>query len=406
MKGIIIIGFNEDSKAYIDKQFPSNVAEFLNISPQILKELSDHHFKKKMEPNYLEVMLEDDINVASFYSGFSFRHYVGTPNYAVVVFLSEDDFLPIEFEGMMRRISHELLPKREALNFDDILGRYYEMLKSEELTPYWEEIIEGETSLIEREIKKNKDVLDTAHDTEQEDVQIETTIIDELENDKALQDLATRNSELEDLLKEKKGKIRELTRKYTDLASENTLKKEEIDTLKNEISEQYIKLEKWSQQMAELNENNSKLLIDVNKLTEELKEKEKKLTEYDGVISQLNNEALEIKNIEEEAEKILQEMEDLKSINLGLNSEIESLEKQNANLKEKSEKSKNSSNLHIDSITNLKLEIKNLKEQITAIDLFKEKVNGQTFDLKKEIKVLRRERDHYLKIVKDNNLIQ
>ncbi|MCJ7649578.1 MAG: hypothetical protein MUP85_13260, partial [Candidatus Lokiarchaeota archaeon] len=126
MKGIIIIGFNEDSKTYIDKQFPSNVAEFLNISQQLLKELSDHHYKKKMEPNYLEVMLEDDINVASFYSGFSFRHYVGTPNFAVVVFLSEDDFLPIDFEGMMRRISHELLPKREALNFDDILGRYYE----------------------------------------------------------------------------------------------------------------------------------------------------------------------------------------------------------------------------------------------------------------------------------------
>ncbi|MHA1376680.1 MAG: hypothetical protein ACTSR7_20555 [Promethearchaeota archaeon] len=194
MKGIIIIGFN-DSKAYIDKQFPINVAEFLKISPQILKELSEHHLKKKMEPNYLEVMLEDDINVASFYSGFSFRHYVGTPNFAIVVFLSEDDVLPIDFEGMMRRISYELLPKREALNFDDILGRYYEMLKSEELTPYWEEIIEGETSLIEREIKKNKDVLDTDTntDSEQEDVQIETTVKDELENDKAMQDLTSRN---------------------------------------------------------------------------------------------------------------------------------------------------------------------------------------------------------------------
>ena len=401
MKGIIIISFNEDSKAYIDKQFPSNVAEFLNISPQILRELSDHHLKKKMEPNYLEVMLEGDINVASFYSGFSFRHYVGTPNFAVVVFLSEDDFLSIDFEGMMRRISHELLPKREALNFDDILGKYYMMLKSEELTPYWEEIIEGETSLIEREIKNHKDVLDTKLD----DVQIEPSLKDKIESDKVKPDLASKNSELEDLLTEKKGKIRELTIRYTDLASENTLKEEEIDTLKNEISEQYIKLEKWSQQMAELNENNSNLLIEVNKLTEKLNEKEKKLTENEAIVTQLNNEALEIKNIEEEAEKFLQEIEDLKSINLGLHSEIKSLEKQNANLKEEFQKSKNSSNLHIDSITNLKLEIKNLKEQIASIDLFKKEVNGQTFDLKKEIKVLRRERDHYLQIVKDNNLI-
>ncbi|MCJ7651212.1 MAG: hypothetical protein MUP85_21595, partial [Candidatus Lokiarchaeota archaeon] len=129
-------------------------------------------------------------------------------------------------------------------------------------------------------------------------------------------------------------------------------------------------------------------------------------TENEAVISQLKNEALEINNIEEEAEKILQEIVDLKNINLGLHSEIKSSEKQNANLKEEIEKSKSSSNLHIDSMTNLKIEIKNLKEQITSIDLFKKEVNEQTFDLKKEIKVLRRERDHYLKIVKDNNLIQ
>ena len=401
MKGIIIIGFNEDSKAYIDKQFPSNLAEFLNLSPEILEELSDHHLKRKMEPNYIEVLIEEDLNVGSFYSGFSFRHYVGTPNFAVVIFLSEDDVLPMEFEGMMRRISHELLPKREALNFDDILGKYYEMLKNEELTPYWEEIIEGETSVIEREIKKEKVVIDVIL----EDIQINTPIKDENENDKAMQDLASKNSELEDLVTEKKDKLRELTRKYTDLASENTQKEEEIDTLKNEISEQYIKLEKWNQQMAELNENNSKLLNEVNNLKEKLNEKEKKISEYDGVISQLNNEALEIKNIEEEAEKILQEMEDLKSINLGLNSEIKSIEEENANLKVEIQKSKTSSNLHIDSMTNLKLEIKNLKEQLSSKDSREEEIKGQLYDLKKEIKVLRRERDHYLQIVKDNNLI-
>jgi len=401
LKGIIIIGYNEESKAFIDKQFPSNIAEFLKISPQILKELSDHHFRKKMEPNYLEVVLEGDINVASFYSGFSFRHYVGTPNFTVVVFLSEDDFLSIDFEGMMRCISHELLPKREALNFDDILGKYYTMLKNEELTPYWEEIIEGETSLIERELKKNED----APRTKQEDGQIETFVKDKLEKDIVNSDLALKNSELENLLTEKKGKIRELSIKFTDLASQNALKEEEIDTLKNEISEQYITLEKWGQQLAELNENNSTLLIEVNKLTEKLNEKEMKLTENESILSQLKNESLEIKNIEKEAENILQEMEDLKNINLGLHSEIKSLETQNAMLKEEIEKSKMSRNLNIDSMTTLKFKIKNFKEQLSTKALREEEINEQIFDLKKEIKVLRRERDHYLQIVKDNNLI-
>jgi len=401
LKGIIIIGYNEESKVFIDKQFPSNIAEFLKISPQILKELSDHHFKKKMEPNYLEVKLEGDINVASFYSGFSFRHYVGTPNFTVVVFLSDDDILSINFEGMMRRISHELLPKREALNFDDILGKYYTMLKNEELSPYWEEIIEGERSLIERELKKNED----GQKTKEEDGQIEKSVKDKLEKDEVKSDLVIKNSELENLLTEKKGKIRELSIKYTDLASQNALNEEEIDTLKNEISEQYIKLEKWSQQMAELNENNSKLMTEVNKLTEKLNEKEKKLTENEATLSQLKNESLEIKDIEKEAENILQGMEDLKNINFGLHSEIKSLETQNAMLKEECEKSRMSSNLNIDSMTTLKFKIKNFKEQLSSKVAREEEINEQIFDLKKEIKVLRRERDHYLQIVKDNNLI-
>ncbi|GAH77711.1 unnamed protein product, partial [marine sediment metagenome] len=55
--------------------------------------------------------------------------------------------------------------------------------------------------------------------------------------------------------------------------------------------------------------------------------------------------------------------------------------------------------------TNLKLDAKNLKSKISSIDEEKEKIKDQSLDLKKEVKVLRRERDHYKKIVKDNNLL-
>ena len=74
MKGIIIVGFEENSETYIDTQFPINICEFLGVTPNLLKDLVEHHLNKKMEPNYVEMKLDDEISVASFYSGFSFRH--------------------------------------------------------------------------------------------------------------------------------------------------------------------------------------------------------------------------------------------------------------------------------------------------------------------------------------------
>ena len=393
MKGIIILGFEENSETRIDTQFPSNICEFLGVTPEILKGLVELHMDKKMEPNYIQVALEDEVNVASFYSGFSFRHYVGNPNFAVCIFLSQDDVLSNEFEGMMRRIAHELLPKREALNFDDILGQYYEMLKKEELLPYWEEIIEGETSIItankKEEKKEEKKSEDFKPDLEREEV-----------------DIKAKNIELQNLLDEKKSKIRELTRKYTELVSENTKISEEIQSHKEEISEQYIKLEKWSQQMADLNQNNAKLMDDIKILNQKIHERDDFLKEKERKIETLSMKLTGVEEVEDETEKWLQEKEDLKKINLGLNTKLEKVEKANRSLLNDIDKLKSQITVHIDSITSLKLEVKNIKANISTKEKEKESSKEEIFDLKKEIKVLRRERDHYRKIVKEKNLLE
>ena len=393
MKGIIILGFEKYSKTRIDTQFPSNICEFLGVTTETLKGLVEHHMNKKMEPNYIELTLQDEVNVASFYSGFSFRHYVGNPNFAICIFLSQDDILSNEFEGMMRRIAHELLPKREALNFDDILGQYYEMLKKEELLPYWEEIIEGEISVITA-----KEELDVVEEKKSKDTK---PVISKEEAD-----IKKKNSKLQELLDEKKSKIRELTRKYTELVSENTKKSEEIQSYKEEISEQYIKLEKWSQQMADLNQNNAKLMADIKILNQKIEERDDFLKEKERQIEALSTKLTGAEEVEDEAEKMLQEKVDLKNINLGLNSELEKLEKANRSLLNEIDKLKSQITVHLDSITSLKLEGKNTKANISAKEKEKETFKEQMFDLKKEIKVLRRERDHYRKIVKENNLLK
>lgn len=393
MKGIIILGFEKYSKTRIDTQFPSNICEFLGVTTETLKGLVEHHMNKKMEPNYIELTLQDEVNVASFYSGFSFRHYVGNPNFAICIFLSQDDILSNEFEGMMRRIAHELLPKREALNFDDILGQYYEMLKKEELLPYWEEIIEGEISVITA--KKKEEELDVVEEKKSKDTK---PVISK--------DIKKKNSKLQELLDEKKSKIRELTRKYTELVSENTKKSEDIQSYKEEISEQYIKLEKWSQQMADLNQNNAKLMADIKILNQKIEERDDFLKEKERQIEALSTKLTGAEEVEDEAEKMLQEKVDLKNINLGLNSELEKLEKANKSLLNEIDKLKSQITVHLDSITSLKLEGKNTKANISAKEKEKETFREQMFDLKKEIKVLRRERDHYRKIVKEKNLLK
>ena len=402
----MVLGFNDNAKVFIDTQFPSNLSEFLGITPQKLKGLVEDHMQRKMEPNYAELVLENEVSIASFYTGFSFRHYVGKPNYAITVFLSDDDILSKDFEGMMRRIAYELLPKREALNFDDIFGRYYDMLKNEELTPYWEETVEGETSKVLVEIKDEKEHLDT------EEEQIEDKIKEEIPTEpggyellKEFEAIKEKNQELEDMLEEKTGKLRELTNKYTELMEEKNQNNEQVEKLKAEVSEQYIKLEKWSQQMADLNENNAKLLEEIKELNDSISLRKDEIEVKEKKIENLKKELKSVEEFEKQAEKSLKEKEDLKRINLSLNAEIEKFATEIKKLEEQIEKSKNENTIHIDSITGLKLEVKTLKDKFTSEKEEKEKIKNEIFDLKKEIKVLRRERDHYKKIIKDNNLL-
>ncbi|GAI01208.1 unnamed protein product, partial [marine sediment metagenome] len=94
-----------------------------------------------------------------------------------------------------------------------------------------------------------------------------------------------------------------------------------------EISEQYIKLEKWSQQMADLNQNNAKLMDDIKILNQKINERDDFLKEKERSIEALSKKLTGAEEVEDVAEQMLQEKVDLKNINLGLNSELEKLEK-------------------------------------------------------------------------------
>ena len=140
----MILGFNENSEAFITAQYPGDLFESLNINMDDLTDIHMLHWTNKKEPNFFQIELAD-FRVASFYSGFSSGRYVGLPNYAITVFLeteeSEKMDIPKNFEGLLRRIAHILLPKKDNNpDFDDMFKEFFLMLKNKDLEPYWEEI--------------------------------------------------------------------------------------------------------------------------------------------------------------------------------------------------------------------------------------------------------------------------
>jgi hypothetical protein len=399
LKGIIIIGFADDFSPRVDTQVPSNVCEFLDFSDKMLQKLKEEHLLNKMEPNFIHLKLDDGIQIASLYTGFSFRHYVGKPNYAISVFLSEDDVVTDDFEGMLRQIAHELLPKREALNFDDILGKYYEMLKSGELTPYWEDIIEGESSPVYRnEEKKSID----QDEVEDESNQEESTQADMI---RQLNDVKAKNENLARNLEKKKAKIRELSTKYTELISEHNKIKEAKKEMESQLGDDEEKFKAWSQEMADLNEHNGILMDQIKDLNDKVEMLEEFVKSKEEELEKMKRKISDTEEIEEEAEKLLSNMNDLKQTNADLRSRLLKKAQDYQKLEQSIKTHENENRMHLDTITNLKLELKSVKQQHTTSENEHNALQNQIFDLKKEIKILRRERDHYMKIIQDNDLL-
>ncbi|MFX1324767.1 MAG: hypothetical protein ACFE8N_07415 [Promethearchaeota archaeon] len=352
MKGIIISNLAKTSEPTVDIQFPEDICDILQVSTSGLLSLFEQHKTVKTGPNYLEMQIKRNLSVASFFTGYSNRSFIGEPEYAITIFLSDDDTLPKTFEGQVRRLAFELLPKKNDSDFYDQLVQYFELLKTGELDPYYQQMLE------------------------------------------LTQDLSS-----------KKERIDDLAQKVSMLVSDRSDHLRNVEALKDELGELYLRLDNWSAQMAELNEYNASLttkIKDLNKITSQQKEV---LDQKDEQITNLMNILDEKGEIEEGAAKLLDEIKKIKIENKNLQKEIENLNESNKNLKFQVLKFKRESESHLDTITNLKLDMRNLTQQKTYSGAEQNKVKDEIIELKKELKVLRRERDHYKEIVKKNNLL-
>ena len=396
---MVILKINGFDEPLITSQYPINICEFLKVNAETLSSITSKHLSSKDQPNFIETTLNPEIKVASLYTGSTEMNQVGELDHAIVVFLSEDDTLAEDFDGQLRRVAHELLPMMDALNFDDIFGKYFEMLKTGELNPFRGDSSEKDSS-VEAEATQGEDVSEP-NEIQEMIEQIDTSTelyTQETEELGEVDLLKVKTIELEDLLAEKTNKIRELTTKYTELSFDQTTKIEEIEALKGELGEQYLKIEDNNEKISELTGENASLKDQIDSIKLELESKE---TEIESLKSKLDKAETTIK----EGETPHQEIEDLKNINTSLNSEIENLELERERLNNHLKSAKEENEIHLDSITNLKIEIKDLKTKIGQAEKDFDKQKDLIYDLKKEIKVLRRERDHYQNKLKENELL-
>ncbi|MHA2182359.1 MAG: hypothetical protein ACXAAH_13150 [Promethearchaeota archaeon] len=352
MKGIVILNLSKKSEPVIDVQYPEGITEELQISTSGLLSLFEQHKTVKTGPNYIEMQVKRNVSVASFFTGHSERSFLGKPDHAITIFLSDDDTLPRTFEGQVRRIAFELLPKRDEPDFYDQFVKCFDLLKRGELDPYYQQMLE------------------------------------------LTQDLSS-----------KKERIDDLAQKVSLLVSDRSDHLRNVDALKDEINGLYVKMDNWSAQMAELNEYNASLTMKIKTLSQSSTQQKSGMKEKDEEITKLQEILKEKDELEDGAEKLLEQFRQIKNENENLQQTIEKLNETNKKLKFQVLKSKREIDTHLGTITKLEFAQMNIQKQNDSKNIVKKKGKDEIVELKKELKVLRRERDHYQDLLKKNKLL-
>ncbi|MFX1329321.1 MAG: hypothetical protein ACFE91_14425 [Promethearchaeota archaeon] len=348
MQGIVILNLDKKSEPSIDIEYPENVCEDLGVTESMLATVFDEHKKVRTGPNYLEMQVKRDLSVASFFTGHTSKHFIGKGDHVITVFLTDEDILPRNFEGQVRRIAFELLPKRNEKKFNELFSKSYELLEKGELDAYWQE-----------------------------------------------------RQEFEQELGEKKGKIEDLAQKVSMLVSDRSEHLKNVEALKDEVSELYRKLESWSSQMADLNEYNATLTSKNRELSRLVNVQKLALEQKDKRINKLKSRINDRKEIENGAVKLLDQIKQIKKENEILHQEINNLNEINKKLKFEELKAKRES----ESIPQLESEIKQLKNKVLGAINEKDNIKQELMELKNEIDLVRQERDKYYKIIKEKNLL-
>jgi hypothetical protein len=469
----MIIGFSDEYEAFIDAQYPKNISKKIRFKESELMDIYTLHKMERVEPSFIQTTIKDQA-IASFYTGSNYQQFVGLPDYTVTIILTDEDLmediLPKDFEGLIRRIAHLVLPHSENNpDYHEMVKNFFMMLQNGDLEPYWEEydesyldnipevlpkeekdvseedisegIVNGEISeevelseeeLIEEELTEEE--LTEGDLTEEElgdkemleKMLFETSPLSEEDRDViSIEEEVTEEEPIEVIIPKELGLIEETIEESTE---EQAIEEEILDEISEEreaeeegaeaeeevpeTKEEEEVIQKLEESVSE--EHYKKLEFEVlegeiEDLKAELKEKTEKIKELTKRMTELKSERVEIEKFIDGKATIEENVNRLTDLSIKQGEDIEKhAGKINDLMKVIDEKERTIDDLnkeietHIDSITTLKIELRDFKSKRKKEDYSRK---DELIDMKKELKVLRRERDRYMKIIKDNDLL-
>ena len=162
MKGIVILSFHKKPGAFVDREYPKGITKQLSFGDIEQNKVYSLHRMRNMRPNFL-FLKEKNITLASFFSGFDSKHFIGRPNQCVTIFLDKEN--PTIWEDILRRAAFDLLPELDKVRggdipekglssdkkyapFDTYLGEYFSMIEKGQIEP----LLDGEGRQASRQI--------------------------------------------------------------------------------------------------------------------------------------------------------------------------------------------------------------------------------------------------------------
>ncbi|MHA1763338.1 MAG: hypothetical protein ACTSYC_06205 [Promethearchaeota archaeon] len=387
LKGILILGYHEEAGSAIVAQYPPDLLNELDIPESRILTIFEQTANKRGSPQFTQVNISKDTDMLELYTGSSKEFHIGIPDYGIVVLISSSDTISREFEGMIRRIAHNLLPQINEASFRNVLKDYFELLENEELSPYWKE--------------------DSFQEVKQE--ASEAAISSQESDENELRKLGSEEIELMvEKITEQGEKIKDLSKYIIQMRTEKNEMEEKVLLLEKKIDLQKATIQELNEEKNKLESENGQLKDTISNLTRKIEELSKEIEGKEKEIEKLTTDLKEKDKLKE----LIAEMEVLKSENETFKQKMKALleEKEQLNggirnLSRALETLKEENNLHLDAMTSMKMEIKNLKDMLSAKEKERDSREEEIIELKKEIKVLRRERDHYKEIIKKNKLL-
>ena len=215
----MILRFNRSPGAYIAYEYPTRISERLEIETSDLMNIYGIHRMRRTDPNYNELKIKG-IRMASFYTGFTLKDYIGLPDIVVTILLSDEDLIPKDFEWILRNYARQILPKTVGENFPEELKNSFHMLKNGEFEalPHEEEIVELPKASDQELFAKIKEQYESSlknHISALEKESLDHKVI-----------------QLEEIIGKQKEEIEKLRQRVKILENENSTLKQSINDLK------------------------------------------------------------------------------------------------------------------------------------------------------------------------------